>query len=153
MCNGARKILWPRPRQSHNPALDVAMVWSSLWVTGLRALGAKSVIYDCLVTIAPLYPDLCPLLPPYVRILAPPVLRPRQNRPTRSGRLTCSARTGFGAVTTPLCSTVFFHNLSPSFLWSTSWPGTLHFIRHTFLHPIIVFFSQHMPIPSQPVPL
>jgi len=31
------------------------------------------------------------------------------------------------------------------------WPGTLHFILHTFLHPIIVFFSQHMPIPSQPV--
>ena len=26
---------------------------------------------------------------------------------------------------------------------------TLHFILHTFLHPIIVFFSQHMPIPSQ----
>jgi len=44
------------------------------------------------------------------------------------------------------CLTVFFHNLSPSFLWSTSWPGTLHFILHTFLHPIIVFFSQHMPI-------
>jgi len=41
--------------------------------------------------------------------------------------------------------TVFFHNLSPSFLWSTSWSGTLHFILHTFLHPIIVFFSQHMP--------
>jgi len=34
-----------------------------------------------------------------------------------------------------------FHNLSPSFLWSTSWPGTLHFILHAFLHPIIVFFS------------
>jgi len=51
------------------------------------------------------------------------------------------------------CSKVFFHNLSPSFLWSTSWPATLHFILHTFLHPIIVFFSQHMPIPSQPVPL
>ena len=33
------------------------------------------------------------------------------------------------------------------FFWSTSWPGTLHFILHTFLHPIIVFFSQHMPIP------
>jgi len=49
------------------------------------------------------------------------------------------------------CLTVFFHNLSPSFLWSTSWPGTLNFILHTFLHPIIVFFSQHMPIPSQPV--
>jgi len=51
------------------------------------------------------------------------------------------------------CSAVFFHNLSPSFLWSTSWRGTLHFILHTFLHPIIIFFSQHMPIPSQPVPL
>jgi len=41
----------------------------------------------------------------------------------------------------------FLHNLSPSFLW----PGTLHFILHTFLHPIIVIFSQHMTIPSQPV--
>jgi len=51
----------------------------------------------------------------------------------------------------PTCFTVFFHNLSPSFLWSTCWPGTHHFILHTFLHPIIVFFSQHMPIPSQPV--
>jgi len=48
------------------------------------------------------------------------------------------------------CLTVFFYNLSPSFLWSTSWPGTLHFIPHTFLHPIIVFFSQHMHMPSQP---
>jgi len=28
---------------------------------------------------------------------------------------------------------------------------TLHFILHTFLHSIIVFFLQHMPIPSQPV--
>jgi len=44
--------------------------------------------------------------------------------------------------------TVFFHNLSPSFLWSTSWPGTFHFILHIFLHPIIVFFSQHMPMLS-----
>jgi len=33
------------------------------------------------------------------------------------------------------CLTVFFHNLSPSVLWSTSWPGTIHFILHTFLHP------------------
>jgi len=42
------------------------------------------------------------------------------------------------------CSTVFFHNLSPSFLWSTSWPGTLHFTLHTFLHPIIMFlFTTH----------
>jgi len=30
---------------------------------------------------------------------------------------------------------------------STSRSGTLHFI---LLQPIIVFFSQHMPIPSQP---
>ena len=49
------------------------------------------------------------------------------------------------------CLTVFFHNLYPGFLWSTSWPSTLNFILHVFLHPIIVFFSQHMPIPSQPV--
>jgi len=49
------------------------------------------------------------------------------------------------------CLTVFFHNLSPSFLWSTSWPGTLHFILHTFLHLIIVFFLQHMSISSQPI--
>jgi len=28
--------------------------------------------------------------------------------------------------------------------------GALYFIRHTFLHPIIIF-SQHMPVPSQPV--
>jgi len=37
-----------------------------------------------------------------------------------------------------MCLTAFFHNLSPSFLWSTSWPGTLHFILHTLLQPIIV---------------
>jgi len=42
------------------------------------------------------------------------------------------------------CLTVFFYNLAPSFLWSTYWPGTLHFILHTFLHPIIVFFSHHI---------
>ena len=55
----------------------------------------------------------------------------------------------------PPCSihtrTIFFYNLSPSFLWSKSWPGTLHFILHTLFHPIIVFLSQHIPIPSQPV--
>jgi len=45
----------------------------------------------------------------------------------------------------------FFDNLSPSFLWSTSWSRTLHFILHTFLHPITVCFLQHMPTPSQPV--
>jgi len=43
------------------------------------------------------------------------------------------------------CQTVFFYNLSPSFLWSTSSPGTLHFILHLFPHPIIDFFLQHMP--------
>ena len=49
--------------------------------------------------------------------------------------------------------TVFIHNLSPSFLWSASWSGTLHFTLCTFLHPITVFFSQHMPIQSQAVSL
>jgi len=43
------------------------------------------------------------------------------------------------------CLTVFFQNISPSFLWPIFWPDTLHFILHTFLLPIIVFFSQHMP--------
>jgi len=32
-----------------------------------------------------------------------------------------------------------FSTISPSFLCSTSWPGTLQFILHTFLHPIIDF--------------
>jgi len=34
------------------------------------------------------------------------------------------------------CTTVFFHNLSPSFLCFTSWPGTLNFILHIFLHTV-----------------
>jgi len=54
----------------------------------------------------------------------------------------------------PLCSIYVPDSLfpqSPSFLWFTSWPGILHFILHSFLHPIIVFFSQHMPISPQPV--
>jgi len=46
-----------------------------------------------------------------------------------------------------MCLTVFFHNLCSSPLWC----GTLHFMLHMFHHPIIVFFSQHMHIPSQPV--
>jgi len=50
-----------------------------------------------------------------------------------------------------MCLTIFLHNLSPSPLWSTSCSGALHLILHTFLHPISVFFSQHMPIPLQPV--
>ena len=38
----------------------------------------------------------------------------------------------------------FLHNLSPCPLWSTSWSGALYIIFHTFLHPISVFFSQHV---------
>jgi len=49
------------------------------------------------------------------------------------------------------CMVIFLHNLSPCPLWSTSWSGALHLTFHTFLHPISVFFSQHMPITSQPV--
>jgi len=49
------------------------------------------------------------------------------------------------------CLAIFLHNLFPCLLWSTTWSGTLHLIFHTFLHPVSVFFSQHMPIPSQPV--
>ena len=39
-----------------------------------------------------------------------------------------------------------FCTTSHHVLWSTSWSGALHLIFHTFLHPISVFFSQHMPI-------
>ena len=39
-----------------------------------------------------------------------------------------------------------FHNLFPGPLWSTSWSGTFCFVLHTFLHPIIIFFSPHMPV-------
>jgi len=47
--------------------------------------------------------------------------------------------------------TVLFHNLSPGPLWSFSWSWALYFIIHAFLHPIIMFVSQHTPISSQPV--
>jgi len=49
-----------------------------------------------------------------------------------------------------LCASQYFDNLFPCPLWSTSWSGALHLIFHTFLHPISVFFSQHMSIPSHP---
>ena len=49
------------------------------------------------------------------------------------------------------CLAIFLHNLSPHPFWFTSWSGALHLIFHTFLHPTSVFFSQHMPIQSQPV--
>ena len=39
------------------------------------------------------------------------------------------------------CLTVFLHNFCPSPLWSTSWSGTLHFILHTFLHPLVFFWN------------
>jgi len=48
------------------------------------------------------------------------------------------------------CLAIFLHNLCPCPLWSTSWSGVLHLIFYTFLHPVSVFFSQHMPILSQP---
>jgi len=41
--------------------------------------------------------------------------------------------------------------LSPGPLWSSSGSGTLHFTLYTFFYPIIIFFSQHTPTPSQPV--
>ena len=44
----------------------------------------------------------------------------------------------------------FSRTTSLQVLWSSSWPWTLNFILHAFLHPIIIF-SQHMPIPTQPV--
>ena len=51
------------------------------------------------------------------------------------------------------CSTVLFDNLSPVPLWSSSWSGALYFILCAFLHPVIIFFLQHMPIASQHVVL
>jgi len=50
-----------------------------------------------------------------------------------------------------MCLAIFLHNFYPHPLWSTSWSGAIHLIFHTFLHRTSVFFSQHMPIPSQPV--
>ena len=49
------------------------------------------------------------------------------------------------------CLTILSDNLCTGPLWSSSWSWTLNFILHTFLHPIIIIFSQHMPIPTQPV--
>ena len=45
--------------------------------------------------------------------------------------------------------TVLFDNLSPGTLWSSFWSWTLYFILHAFLHPVTIFFSQHMSIPMQ----
>ena len=55
----------------------------------------------------------------------------------------------------PPCSIYVHNNLFAQSLskFSLVYPFVwhLHFILHTFLHPIIVFFLQHMPITSQPV--
>ena len=50
-----------------------------------------------------------------------------------------------------LCLTVLSNNLFPGPLWSSHWSWTPNFILHAFLHPIIINFSQHMAIPTQPV--
>jgi len=41
------------------------------------------------------------------------------------------------------CLTVFFHNLSPSSLWSISWPGSLNFILHTTSPTHCLLFTTH----------
>jgi len=43
------------------------------------------------------------------------------------------------------CLTVFFHKLSPSFVWSTSWPGTLHFILIRFFTQLLSYFRNTCP--------
>jgi len=48
-----------------------------------------------------------------------------------------------------MCLAIFLHSLSSCPLWSTSWSGALHLVFLIFLHPISVFFLQHMPVPSQ----
>ena len=40
-----------------------------------------------------------------------------------------------------MCLPIFLHNLSPSPLWSTSLSGALHFMLHTFLHPVYFFWN------------
>jgi len=48
------------------------------------------------------------------------------------------------------CKRNFLYNLSTGPHWSCSWTGTIQFILHTYPDPVIIFFSQHMPILSQP---
>ena len=52
-----------------------------------------------------------------------------------------------------MCLTVLSDNISPGPLWSSSWPWTLNFILHAFLHPIVIIFikclyciQQFMPV-------
>jgi len=52
----------------------------------------------------------------------------------------------------PAADNLFFHNLQVFFdLPLGLAPSISCSSIHTFLHPVIVFFSQHMPIPLQPV--
>ena len=44
------------------------------------------------------------------------------------------------------CLTVLSNNPFPGPLSSSTWYWTLNFILHAFLHPIIIIFSQHMPM-------
>jgi len=88
---------------------------------------------------------LCQWLPEWVgskRNIHPPIL-------LISHPLSTMIHSIFPAQIT--CLTVFLHNLSPSPLWSTFCSGTLCFILYTFLHQVIVFPLQYMPMPSQPV--
>jgi len=42
------------------------------------------------------------------------------------------------------CLIVFLHNLCPNFLWSTSWPGTLHFNMLVYMFNIhLLFYHCH----------
>jgi len=51
-----------------------------------------------------------------------------------------------------LCACQSFSTTSVRVLFGLSLGSwTLYFILHTFLHPTIIFFSQHMPMPLQPV--
>ena len=49
------------------------------------------------------------------------------------------------------CLTVLFHIPFPGPLRSSSWSGALYFILHAFLHSVVIIFSQHLPMPSQPL--
>jgi len=50
-----------------------------------------------------------------------------------------------------LCSVYVLDSPLWQHLSRSSWSSTLYFILHAFLHRVIIFVSQHMPIPTQPV--
>ena len=72
VCSHIIKTTWPNFKCSNLCMSTMAVAWYSskysLWV------GTKSAIYDCLVIIAPVPCPLPPAIPPYVRILAPPMI-------------------------------------------------------------------------------